>query len=53
MALGPSFDIAVALLCAVPGPTNALIVVAGAKRGARAVPALVDAAAIDRGGFAG
>jgi threonine/homoserine/homoserine lactone efflux protein len=44
MTPGPSFEIAVALLFAVPGPTNALIAVAGARRGARALPALVGAA---------
>lgn len=36
MTPGPGFDFAVALLFAVPGPTNALIAVAGARRGARA-----------------
>jgi threonine/homoserine/homoserine lactone efflux protein len=46
MTPGPGFDIAVALLFAVPGPTNALIGVAGARRGARAVPVLVGAALI-------
>jgi threonine/homoserine/homoserine lactone efflux protein len=46
MMPGPSFDLAVALLFAVPGPTNALIAVAGARRGARALPALVGAALI-------
>ena len=46
MTPGPSFDLAVALLFAVPGPTNALIAVAGARRGARALPALVGAALI-------
>ena len=36
MTPGPGFDLAVALLFAVPGPTNALIAVAGARNGARA-----------------
>jgi threonine/homoserine/homoserine lactone efflux protein len=44
MTPGPGFDLAVALLFAVPGPTNALIAVAGARRGWRALPALVGAA---------
>jgi len=46
MAPGPGFDLAVVLLFAVPGPTNALIAVAGARRGARALPALVGAALV-------
>ncbi len=46
MTPGPGFDLAVALLFAVPGPTNALIAVAGARRGARALPALVGAALV-------
>ena len=45
MTSGPGFDLAVALLFAVPGPTNALIAVAGARRRA-ALPALVGAALI-------
>ena len=36
MTPGPGFDIAVVLLFAVPGPTNVLIAVACARRGARA-----------------
>ena len=46
MTPGPGFDLAVALLFAVPGPTNALIAVAGARRGVRALPALVGAALV-------
>jgi threonine/homoserine/homoserine lactone efflux protein len=46
MTPGPGFDLAVALLFAVPGPTNALIAVAGARRGGRALPALVGAALV-------
>jgi threonine/homoserine/homoserine lactone efflux protein len=46
MTSGASFDLAVALLFAVPGPTNALIAVAGARRGARTVPSLVGAALV-------
>jgi len=46
MAPGPGFDLSVALLFAVPGPTNALIAVAGARRGARALPALIGAALV-------
>ena len=37
MTPGPDLDLAVALLFAVPGPTNALIAVGGARRDARAV----------------
>ena len=46
MTPGPGFDLAVALLFAVPGPTNALIAVAGARNGVRALPALVGAALV-------
>jgi len=46
MTSGPGFDLAVALLFAVPGPTNALIAVGGARRGAAALPALVGAALV-------
>ena len=46
MTPGAGFDLAVALLFAVPGPTNALIAVAGARRGARALPAVVGAALV-------
>jgi len=46
MTPGPGFDLAVALLFAVPGPTNALIAVAGAHRGVRALPAAVGAALV-------
>jgi threonine/homoserine/homoserine lactone efflux protein len=46
MTPGPGFDLAVALLFAVPGPTNALIAVAGARRGANAVPIVVGAALV-------
>jgi len=46
MTPGPGFELAVALLFAVPGPTNALIAIAGARRGLRALPALVGAALI-------
>jgi threonine/homoserine/homoserine lactone efflux protein len=46
MTPGPGFDLAVALLFAVPGPTNALVAIGGARRGARALPALVGAALI-------
>ena len=46
MTPGPGFDLAVALLFAVPGPTNALIAIGGARRGLRALPALVGAALI-------
>ena len=44
MISSPGFDLAVALLFAAPGPTNALIAVAAARRGAGALPALVGAA---------
>jgi threonine/homoserine/homoserine lactone efflux protein len=46
MTPGPGFDLAVALLFAVPGPTNALIAVGGARRGVRALPAVVAAALV-------
>jgi len=46
MTPGPSFDLAVALLFAVPGPTNALIAVGGARGGTRVLPALVGAALV-------
>ena len=46
MTPGPSFDLAVALLFAVPGPTNALIAVAGARRGTRAIPIVAGAALV-------
>ena len=46
MTPGPGFEVAVALLFAVPGPTNALIAIGGARRGLRALPALVGAALI-------
>jgi threonine/homoserine/homoserine lactone efflux protein len=46
MTPGPSFDLAAALLFAVPGPTNALIAVAGARRGARAIPIVAGAALV-------
>jgi threonine/homoserine/homoserine lactone efflux protein len=46
MTPGPGFDIAVVLLFAVPGPTNVLIAVACARRGARAIPVLVGAALV-------
>jgi len=46
MTPGPGFELAVALLFAVPGPTNALIAIGGARRGLRALPALVGAALI-------
>jgi len=46
MTPGPGFDLAVALLFAVPGPTNALVAIGGARGGARALPALVGAALI-------
>jgi hypothetical protein len=36
MTPGPGFDLAVALLFAVPGPTNALVAIGGARGGARA-----------------
>ena len=46
MTPSPGFDLAVALLFAVPGPTNALIAVGGARRGVRALSALVGAALV-------
>jgi len=46
MTPGPGFDLAVALLFAVPGPTNALVAIGSARGGVRALPALVGAALI-------
>ena len=46
MTPGPGFDLAAALPFAVPGPTNTLVAIGGARRHERAMPALAGAAPV-------